>query len=102
MTVTLQNVDLQFLEVLKSLVKMRSDVKISQDDAVEDEPKAELWSERLKALKEEYADLFNDPVEAELLDHVFDDVQNPNEKLRGTALANKESVSRLIHMCDTK
>lgn len=83
MTVTLQNVDSQFFEVLKNLVKMRSDIKIFKNDDSAKNTENDFFS-RVDALKAEYADLFNDPVEAEALNHVFDNVRDKTEKLRGT------------------
>lgn len=41
-----------------------------------------LPSEKLKALKAEYADLFNDPVEVEALNHVFDNVREKKAQIR--------------------
>ena len=62
MTVTLKNVDQSLFEVLKSLVKMRQDVEIYEDDD-KTAPKKNLSKQHIQQINNVYAKI---PVEEQL------------------------------------
>lgn len=89
-TVTLQNVDSQLFEVIKSLVNLRTNIKIFQsekddvDISENTKKEEETFYSSVEKLKAKYSDLFENPDEDDELNHVFDNVRDYSEKLRGT------------------
>lgn len=46
--------------------------------------KADSFSEKVAELKREYADVLNDPAEADAVAHAFDNVRDKSEKVRSS------------------
>lgn len=86
MTVTMTNVDFQFLEVLKNLVKTKKNVElIENDDSEKSANASEKYSARLEKFRNKYADLLKNPDNAKEIDSAFENLRDYNEPLRATA-----------------
>lgn len=86
MTVTMKNVDFQLLEVLKDLVKIKKGVElIENDDSEKTTESDEKYSVRLEKFRNKYADLLENPENANEIDNVFENLRDSNEPLRATA-----------------
>lgn len=71
MTVTLENVDHQLLEILKGIVSLKSNVKMHQSDE-----KINEYKEALSAWKKDSKDLFENKEDAEFMQHAFDNISS--------------------------
>lgn len=86
MTVTMTNVDFQFLEVLKNLVKTKKNVElIENDDSEKSANTSEKYSARLEKFRNKYADLLKNPDNAKEINNAFENLRDYNEPLRATA-----------------
>lgn len=71
MTVTIENVDHQLLEILKGIVSLKSNVKIHQSDE-----KINEYKEALSAWKKDSKELFENKEDAEFMQHAFDNISS--------------------------
>lgn len=86
MTITMTNVDFQLLEVLKNLVKTKKNVELIENDDSEKLAKSdEKYSARLERFRNKYADLLENPENANEINNVFENLRDSDEPLRATA-----------------
>lgn len=71
MTATLENVDFQLFEILKGIVSLKSNVKIYQTDKQIDN-----YKEVLASWRKDSKELFENPEDAEFMQHAFDNISS--------------------------